>query len=94
MEPARIVQLSGSGCRISSPLMLDLGTRLEVQVEDDDSGAPPVRLVGKIVHAAGPPEGRYGLRFDGIHPADQERLIRYVYQVQRKELRKTHMQKS
>ena len=91
MEAGQVVQVSGSGCQMSTRILLRPSTCLELQIEDDDDGVPPVRVVAEVVHAEGPAGGRYGLRFNSIHPTDQERLIRYLYRMQRRTLRETHL---
>jgi hypothetical protein len=92
MEPATLVQLSGGGARIECHPLLERGTRLQLRLEDHESGNPPVQVLAQVVHAEGSSPGRYGIKFETVHPADQERLIRFIYRLQRKELRRKHME--
>ncbi len=87
MEPARVTEISGSGLRLSTERLLQPGTRLEIQLEDDENGAPPLRLLGEVVHASGRAPAFYGVRFVAAHPADARRLLRFIYEIQRRALR-------
>jgi hypothetical protein len=91
MEPAEVGELSGGGGQLATPLLLHRGDRLELWFEDDDDDAPPVRARASVVHEGGPSPGRFGFHFDAIHPADRDRLIRFIYQVQRRALRTAHL---
>jgi hypothetical protein len=91
METAEVGELSGGGGNLATPLLLRRGDRLELRFEDDDDDAPPVRALASVVHEGGPPPGRYGFHFDAIHSADRDRLIRFIYQVQRRALRTAHL---
>jgi hypothetical protein len=88
MEAVRLVQLSGSGAQLHSRRRIAPGTLLELQLDDDGSGVPPLRILAEVVHARGEGGSVYGVRFAAIHPIDSERLIRYVYRIQRQTLRK------
>lgn len=88
MEVGNIVELSGGGALFVTGAVLDPGSVLDFRVVDDEGDAPPMRVLARVVHISGPPPRQYGLRFEEIHPVDRERLIRYVYQIQRRELRK------
>ena len=85
MHPATIVQLSGGGGQMSTPLPIKLGDKLEVHFQDDER-TPPIHALVEIVHARGTPGG-FGFRFEAIHPHDHDRLIRLIYQIQREALR-------
>ena len=78
------LNLSGGGVLINDPWRLPLGvdTRVEITIE---SSQPPVRALARVVRDAGPE--RKGLRFDDIEPQDTERLMRYVRERERAELR-------
>jgi len=69
---------------IRDPWHLPLGVdaRLEITIE---ASQPPVRALARVVRDAGPE--RRGLRFDDIDPQDSERLMRYVRERERAELR-------
>jgi c-di-GMP-binding flagellar brake protein YcgR len=92
MEPGTLVELSGGGARLESHLLMERGTRLQLRLEDDESGNPPVQVVAQVVHAEGSAPGRFGVKFETIHPTDQERLIRFIYRLQRRALRRKHME--
>jgi len=78
------LNLSGGGVLIRDPWHLPLGVdaRLEITIE---ASQPPVRALARVVRDAGPE--RRGLRFDDIDPQDSERLMRYVRERERAELR-------
>jgi hypothetical protein len=78
------LNLSGGGVLINDPWRLPLGvdTRVEITIEPSQ---PPVRALARVVRDAGPE--RKGLRFDDIEPQDSERLMRYVRERERVELR-------
>jgi hypothetical protein len=78
------LNLSGGGVLINDPWRLPLGidARIEIAIEP---AQPPVRALARVVRDAGP--GRKGLRFDDIEPQDTERLMRYVRERERAELR-------
>jgi c-di-GMP-binding flagellar brake protein YcgR len=78
------LNVSGGGVLINDPWRLPLGidARVEIVIEPDQ---PPVRALARVVRDAGP--DRKGLRFDDIEPQDSERLMRYVRERERAELR-------
>ena len=78
------LNLSGGGVLINDPWRLPLGvdTRVEITIEPSQ---PPVRALARVVRDAGPEQK--GLRFDDIEPQDSERLMRYVRERERAELR-------
>ena len=78
------LNLSGGGVLINDPWRLPLGVdaRIEITIE---ATQPPVRALARVVRDAGP--DRRGLRFDDIEPQDSERLMRYVRERERAELR-------
>ena len=78
------LNLSGGGVLINDPWRLPLGidTRVEITIEPSQ---PPVRALARVVRDAG--HERRGLRFDDIEPQDSERLMRYVRERERAELR-------
>jgi nitrogen fixation protein len=78
------LNLSGGGVLINDPWRLPLGVdaRVEITIE---ATQPPVRALARVVRDAGPE--RKGLRFDDIEPQDSERLMRYVRERERAELR-------
>ena len=78
------LNLSGGGVLIRDPWRLPLGVdaRVEITIE---ATQPPVRALARVVRDAGPE--RKGLRFDDIEPQDSERLMRYVRERERAELR-------
>jgi c-di-GMP-binding flagellar brake protein YcgR len=78
------LNLSGGGVLIRDPWRLPLGidARIEIVIEPTQ---PPVRALARVVRDAGPE--RKGMRFDDIEPQDSERLMRYVRERERAELR-------
>ena len=78
------LNLSGGGVLINDPWRLPLGVdvRIEITIE---ASQPPVRALARVVRDAG--AERRGLRFDDIEPQDSERLMRYVRERERAELR-------
>lgn len=78
------LNISGGGVLINDPWRLPLGVdaRVEITIE---ATQPPVRALARVVRDAGPE--RKGLRFDDIEPQDSERLMRYVRERERAELR-------
>ena len=88
MLAAELLNLSGGGCLLDTgSVSLASGTLLDLRIEDDISSLPPLRVLAEVVRADGPERGRYGVRFAAIHRQDQERLVRYVYDLQRQVLR-------
>lgn len=88
MTDVRVIEISGGGGQIEAPLPLQVGDRLEMRFDTTDEAVPPIRALIEILHTKG--EGQaFGFRFDALHPADQDRLIRWIYQLQRVALRNT-----
>jgi hypothetical protein len=84
-----IVELSGGGGRLEIGAVYERGTMLLVSFQGEDD-APPLQVIAEIVHIVPQPPPAYGFRFASIHEADRERLIRYLYGVQRRALRASH----
>ncbi len=78
------LNLSGGGVMILDPWRLPLGIDARVEIVID-AGQPPVRALARVVRDAGPQHK--GLRFDDIEPQDSERLMRFVRERERAELR-------
>ena len=78
------LNLSGGGVLIRDVWRLPLGidARLEIVI---DPAQPPVRALARVVRDAGP--DRKGLRFEDIDSRDTERLMRFVRERERAELR-------
>ena len=78
------LNLSGGGVLIRDLWRLPMGidTRVEIVI---DPTQPPIRALARVVRDAGPEQK--GLRFDDIEPQDSERLMRYVRERERAELR-------
>lgn len=78
------LNLSGGGILILDPWRLPLGidARIEIVI---DPAQPPVRALARVVRDAGT-EHR-GLRFEDIDSQDTERLMRFVRERERAELR-------
>ena len=88
MNVGSVVQLSGGGIRFATSALFSNGTILLLRLMDERMEAPPVRALAEVAHVEGEAAARYGLAFTTIHPADRERLIRYIYQLQRRALRR------
>lgn len=78
------LNLSGGGVLIRDPWRLPMGIDCRIEVLIDPS-QPPIRALARVVRDAGPEQK--GLRFDDIEPQDTERLMRYVRERERAELR-------
>lgn len=78
------LNLSGGGVLILDPWRLPLGIDARVEIVID-AGQPPIRALARVVRDAGPEHK--GLRFDDIEPQDSERLMRFVRERERAELR-------
>ena len=78
------LNLSGGGVLIRDLWRLPLGIDAKVEIVIDPT-QPPVRALARVVRDAGPE--RKGLRFDDIEPQDSERLMRFVRERERAELR-------
>lgn len=87
MQAAEIRQISGGGGKMSTSLLLEAGAVLDLRLDPADD-APPIRTLVEIVHVDGSAEAPYGFRFAEIHAGDRERLIRFVYLLQRRALRR------
>lgn len=89
VKRATIVQLSGGGGRLTSPLPLERGERLELRLDGEE--VHPIRMLIRVVHDHG--ADGHGFVFEAIHPRDQDRLVRLIYGLQRQGLRETHLER-
>lgn len=94
MEVGEIAELSCGGARFSTRLLLKNGQLLLLSLMGDDPDVPPVRCLAEVVHHEGRQDGQYGLAFKAIHPTDKERLTRFIYGLQRRELRRASRERS
>jgi hypothetical protein len=78
------LNVSGGGVLIRDPWRLPLGVDAKIEILIDPS-QPPIRALARVVRDAGPEEK--GLRFDDIEAQDSERLMRFVRERERAELR-------
>jgi hypothetical protein len=78
------VNISVGGVLIKDPLPMPLGTDVRVEL-DVESGGEPVHALGRIVRDAG--QGLRGIRIDDMGREDEERLMRFVRERERAELR-------
>jgi len=78
------LNLSGGGVLLRDPWRLPLGLDVRLELVIDPAQAP-IRALGRVVRDAGP-ELR-GVRFDDIESQDSERLMRFVRERERAELR-------
>jgi c-di-GMP-binding flagellar brake protein YcgR len=82
------VNLSGNGLVLarpqagSPPLELDTLVWLEIPIDD---GEDPIEARGAVVREG--PRGSLGVRFDYIREADQDRLVRYLFRQERRQLK-------
>lgn len=86
MKAGTLVELSGGGGALDLAPVPECGRLIDLRLDD----APGVRVLAEIV---GPPrESRIGFRFVAVHPQDHDRIIRYVYRIQRESLRSRHVE--
>jgi c-di-GMP-binding flagellar brake protein YcgR len=78
------LNLSGGGALIRDPWRLPMGLDVRVEIVIDPE-QPPLRALGRVVRDAAPDQK--GVRFDDIEPQDSERLMRFVRERERAELR-------
>ncbi len=78
------LNLSVTGMLVKDPLGLEIGTTVEVALEIDDDGGP-LLAVGTIVREGGRDEK--GIHISDVSRVDQNRLMRFVTERQRAELR-------
>ena len=96
--PATIVQLCGGGGQLTCPTSFPSGQLLELTLQDDDDGTPPVRAIVEIIHQQGVAHIRggvevlhgQGFRLAVIHDLDQDRLMRLIYSLQRRAIHAAH----
>lgn len=79
------VDISGGGFLLSGAEMLSIGDRVHFQLELPE-GELPITGSGKVVRLD--PNGHRGIVFDDIKELDRRRLIRYIFDCQRVELRR------
>lgn len=83
----RLIQLSGGGGRVECRLGLDLDDHFEIRFVDDDNDIPPLRAVCTVVHRD---QTSVGFRFEVLHRRDEDLLVRTIYGLQRRALRRQH----
>ena len=77
------LNVSATGLLFRDPVALPIGTPVRVVLDMDGGGA--VEAVGRVVREAGQDEK--GVHVDEIARGDQDRLMRYITERQRTELR-------
>jgi hypothetical protein len=82
---ATLRQVSGGGGMIEAEVPLDIGDLFELRFIDGDDEVPHFVALARIIDRRA--AGRFGFRFEAIHPRDQEALIRLIYALQRRALR-------
>jgi hypothetical protein len=87
MNSVVISELSGGGGALIPDTAPEKGAILDIRIHDCEEAAPPIHFLAEVVHCKEDDPVRCGFKFTGIHPQDQDRLIRYIYKVQRKALR-------
>lgn len=89
MSAATIVELSGGGGQLAARTPLEPGQRFELRIEAGGPGGPPaLRAVGEVVRLLDPSALSCAFRFDSIHRDDQDRLVAWLYRVQREAARR------
>jgi hypothetical protein len=78
------LNVSGGGVLIRDVWRLPLGLDVRIEIVIDPA-QPPVRALARVVRDGGPDQK--GLRFEDVPPVDAERLMRFVRQRERAELR-------
>jgi c-di-GMP-binding flagellar brake protein YcgR len=78
------LNVSGGGVLIRDIWRLPLGLDVRVEIVIDPA-RPPVRALARVVRDGGPDQK--GLRFEDVSPPDAERLMRFVRERERIELR-------
>jgi c-di-GMP-binding flagellar brake protein YcgR len=78
------LNLSGGGVLIRDPWRLPLGLDVRIEITIDPLH-PPVRALARVVRDVGAEQK--GLRFEDVAPPDAERLMRFVRERERAELR-------
>jgi c-di-GMP-binding flagellar brake protein YcgR len=78
------LNVSGSGVLVKDKWRLPLGVdvRLEITLEE---GAEPIRALGRVVRFSA--EDEKGIRIDDMSRADEDRLIKFIRERERAELR-------
>jgi len=88
MQVGEIHEISCGGARFSSQQLLKPGSLMLLSPMDDENEAPPVRILAEVIHLEGGPAGQHGIVFKAMHPTDKKRLTRYIYGLQRRQLRR------
>ena len=78
------VDLSGGGFLLAGAEALNVGDEVHFQV-DLAAGERPICGTGKVVRID--PHGHRGIVFDEVTDLDRRRLVRYIFECQRAELR-------
>ena len=78
------LNVSGGGVLIRDIWQLPLGLDVRIEIVIDPA-LPPVRALARVVRDGGPDQK--GLRFEDVAPPDAERLMRFVRERERAELR-------
>ena len=78
------LNLSGGGVLLKDHWRLPLGVDVQLELIVEPDGAP-VRALGRVVREAA--RGEKGVRIDSIARADEERLLRFVRERERAEMR-------
>jgi hypothetical protein len=79
------VDLSGGGMLVAGASHLQSGERIEFRIVTSPD-APPITGSGVVVRIDR--DGRRAICFDGISEGNQRRLIRFLFECQRQELRR------
>jgi c-di-GMP-binding flagellar brake protein YcgR len=78
--PLHIDDLSTGGCAAWAPAPLEIGAQVDIQLALPERG---LRATARVLRAdrtdpAAPHRQRYGLRFEGLSPGDEDRIQRVV----------------
>ena len=78
------LNVSGGGMLIRDTWRLPLGLDVRIEIVIDPA-LPPIRALARVIRDGGPEQK--GLRFEDVAPPDAERLMRFVRERERHELR-------
>ncbi len=78
------IDISGGGFLLAGADLLKIGDQVQFQLELAE-GEPPICGGGKVVRVD--PQGHRGIGFTSMTDADERRLVHYIFDCQRAELR-------
>ncbi len=90
-----VVDVSESGLRFMSPVVLPEESFVEIGVVLPNQPLRTMDFLGEVIWvdqnlpASGPPRILIGVKFIDILPGDQDIIVRYIFQKQREDIRRT-----